>query len=294
LLIVILKLDANYLESAATISQKIYEQLRRTKQGGGIAMPASSRAGRIRLPQPPWLAGIGPIAWRQLLLAIRTSRHMFFTSIMLAVLFLAGTQFTSVGPAGAAFTPAMGIGLTAYLTFLFSMQLPWAFRGDLDHIDFLKTLPLHPVALTVGELAGGALLLTLLQVIMLALFTAATPAGAPAMLVAAAFTTPFNALVLGLSNLLFLVYPVRVMAGTSFDFQTFGKMMIFFLLQILMMVPLLGIPAGAGALAYLLTGFSWPMLALIAWLVLVAELLPLVMLVAWAFQRFDPSTQMPA
>ena len=34
--------------------------------------------------------------------------------------------------------------------------------------------------------------------------------------------------------------------------------------------------------------------ALIAWLVLVAELLPVVILVAWAFQRFDPSTQTPA
>ncbi len=30
-----------------------------------------------------------------------------------------------------------------YLTFIFSMQLPWAFRGDLDHIDFLKTLPVQ-------------------------------------------------------------------------------------------------------------------------------------------------------
>ena len=50
----------------------------------------------------------------------------------------------------------MGIGMTAYLTFLFSMQLPWAFRGDLDHMDSLKTLPLHPMVLAVGELAGGA------------------------------------------------------------------------------------------------------------------------------------------
>ena len=43
LLILILSLDANYLELAGTISQKVYEQLRRTKQGGGIAMPVSSR-----------------------------------------------------------------------------------------------------------------------------------------------------------------------------------------------------------------------------------------------------------
>ena len=67
-----LKLDANYIESAATISQKVYERIRRTKQGGGVAMPVGARAGRLRLPPFPWLAGVGPIAWRQLLLAMRT------------------------------------------------------------------------------------------------------------------------------------------------------------------------------------------------------------------------------
>ncbi len=38
----------------------------------------------------------------------------------------------------------MGIGFMAYLTFIFSMQLPWAFRGDIDHMDFLKSLPVAP------------------------------------------------------------------------------------------------------------------------------------------------------
>ena len=36
----------------------------------------------------------------------------------------------------------------------------WGFRGDVDHIDFLKTLPIHPMMLTIGELAGATLLLT--------------------------------------------------------------------------------------------------------------------------------------
>ena len=73
--------------------------------------------------------------------------------------------------------PLMGIGMTMYLSFLFTMQLPWAFRGDIDHIDFLKTLPMHPMILTLGELAGGVLLLTLIQLVMFAVFTAAAPAG---------------------------------------------------------------------------------------------------------------------
>ena len=294
MLLVILKMDANYLESAAAISQKLYEQLRRTKQGGGLAMPARSGGMRIRLPHPPWLGGAGPIAWRQLLLAIRTSRHVFITSMGLAVMFLAFLVVGGPGPDLAGLASGMGIGMTAYLTFLFAMQLPWAFRGDLDHMDSLKTLPLHPMVLTIGELAGGVLLLSLIQLVVLGLFTAAAPASAPAMLIAAAFAAPFNGMILGLNNLLFLIYPVRLMSGTAFDFQTMGRSLLFFSLLFLLLIPLFGIPAGVGGLACLLIDFSWPVFAVTAWLVLVAELLPVVLLVAWAFQRFDPSTQTPA
>ncbi len=109
-----LKLDANYIESAATISQKVYERIRRTKQGGGVAMPVGARAGRLRLPPLPWLAGAGPIAWRQLLLAMRTSRHMLIITLILVVTF--GTGFAlsaqggqSPGPGGPTVLPAIAI-----------------------------------------------------------------------------------------------------------------------------------------------------------------------------------------
>jgi hypothetical protein len=294
LLLVILKMDANYLESAAAISQKVYEQIRRTKQGAGLAMPVRSGGVQIRLPHPPWLGGAGPIAWRQLLLAIRTSRHIVISSMapvlmVLAIMVFSGPNRTETGLAAGA-----GIGMTAYLTFVFSTHLPWAFRGDLDHIDLLKTLPLHPMLLTLGELAGGVLLLSIIQLVILALFTAVAPAAAPGMLVAAAFTVPYNAMILGLNNLLFLIYPVRVASGTAFDFQTFGRSLLFFIILSLFLIPLFGLAAAIGALAWWLAGFSWVVFALTAWLVLAAELLPVVLLVAWAFQRFDPSTETPA
>ena len=56
LLVLVLKLDANYIESAATISQKVYERIRRTKQGGGIAMPAGPGGPTTPAPAAP-LAG---------------------------------------------------------------------------------------------------------------------------------------------------------------------------------------------------------------------------------------------
>ena len=62
LLALIFRLDADYLESAAAVSQKLYEKIQRMKQGGGISFPASEKAARIRLRRFPWLAGWG--RWR--------------------------------------------------------------------------------------------------------------------------------------------------------------------------------------------------------------------------------------
>ena len=61
LLVLIFKLDADYLEAAAAISQKVYETVAAMKQGGGMALPASQNAAQIRAP-PVSLAGRGRAA----------------------------------------------------------------------------------------------------------------------------------------------------------------------------------------------------------------------------------------
>ncbi len=297
LVILVLKLDANYIESAATISQRVYERIRRSRQGGGIAMPVGASAARLRLPPPPWLAGAGPIAWRQTLLAMRTSRHMMIVTAMVVGLCVATVAFSPGPVRGDSRSSALagiGIGMAFYLSFLFTMQLPWAFRGDVDHIDFLKTLPLHPGIVALGELAGGVFLLTSIQVVLLAVLTATAPASWPVLLAAAAFSLPFNVMLMAINNLMFLLYPVRMPAGGALDVQMMGRTSLFMIAQFLLLIPLLGIPAALGAVAYFVAGGSWTALALTAWLVLAAESVPLVAAVAWAFQRFDVSTQTPA
>ena len=75
LLVLVLKLDADYLEGAAAISQRLYERIQKARQGGGLALPAPKGATRLRVPRLPWLGGAGPVAWRQLLMAMRTSQY---------------------------------------------------------------------------------------------------------------------------------------------------------------------------------------------------------------------------
>lgn len=309
LLVLVLRLDANYIEAAAAISQRVYERVRRTKQGGGVALAPGAGAARLKVPPLPWLGGAGPLAWRQLLLVMRTSRHLLFVTLMMMVVAGAGFAFSPrAGPAapppgtgagrtlapsaGPRMAPILGIGMVSYMTFIFAMQLPWAFRGDLDHIDFLKTLPVRPSIVAAGELAGGIVALTVLQVCMLGLMAAALPEDRTPFLIAAAFCLPFNGVLMALNNGLFLLYPIRMQAGTSFDVQMMGRTMLFMGLQVLLLFPLLGLPAAIAGFASYLTG-SWTVFAVAAWLGILGEIAPLVLAVAWAFHRFDVSAEIP-
>jgi len=88
-----------------------------------------------------------------------------------------------------------------------------------------------------------------------------------------------------------LIHPMRIVPSKSADFQFFDRTRLFVLLQMLILLPSLGVPAGFWGIAFWISGFSWPVFAVTTWLVLLAELPPLMMLLAWTFNRFDPSTQ---
>jgi hypothetical protein len=294
LLILVVKLDADYLEGAAAISQKIYERRQRAMQGGGFALPSSKSAAKLRLASLPWIGGVGPLAWRQLLQAMRTSRVVIVVSLCTGIVLLILAFSLPRGQEGSeAIVPAIGLGSMFYLTILFSMQLPWAFRGDIDHMDVLKALPVAPLALATGEVAGGVVILAAVQLVVLASLWAAT-ANATMIFVGAAFVVPFDVLMLAVSNVLFLIYPVRMMQANSVDFQLMGRLMLFMLLQFLIVLPSLGIPAAIGGIAFWLSGYSWPVFAATSWLVLLAELPLVLILLAWVFERYDPSTDAPA
>ena len=73
-----------------------------------------------------------------------------------------------------------------------------------------------------------------------------------------------------------------------------GRMMLFMLLQFLMLIPGPGHSRGLRRRSpTVLSGFHLPVFAVTAWLLLVAELPLWLFLLAWMFERFDPSTETP-
>lgn len=292
LVTLVLKLDANYLEASATISQELYTRMERARRSGGFALPPKATT-RLRIPSLPWLDGVGPVLWRQLLIALRTSGiFVFFAFVVsLAMIGLAVMLPRDKGQVDVIIA-MIGMTLLTYLPLVFSMNLPWAFRGDIDHMDALKTLPVRPMALVAGELGGGVLILTAIQLAVFVVILAAT--GRLALVVAgASFLVPYDAMLFGVSNALFLLYPIRPLHSGAPDFAQMGRSMFQFVLQGLILLPCLGVPAAIGALVYFLSGLPWPVAALAAWIALAAELPVLLWVLAQLFERFDPSIETP-
>lgn len=283
LVLLIVRLDANYLESSVAGSQAVYQRMQRMRSGN-FKFTASEGSVRRRLPQFPRLGGVGTIARRQFTKAIRSS--MWVPLIMIfagggVVLFLVhkmeGENLVGVL-----------VGASVYCTFIFSSLFPFDFRGDLEQMELLKQLPLRPIAIAAGELAAPIILVTLLQLVLFVVVAVITGNVLVAGL-AGVFVVPLNVLLYGVENVTFLIYPVRIAASTPGDFQHFGRQMMMMMAKMLFLAVIVGFATGGGVAAYVLLGKSTAAGLIVAWCLLMLGVACILPLVAWAFQRFDVS-----
>lgn len=308
LLGVVFALDANYLEAAATSSARIYAQIQRFRRGG---MATAGRSGKPRfgLPDLPYWGGVGPILWRQLTTAVRGMGRLLVVFGLIAV-FVVAPLLARSEEADSAAPGGLIVGLVIWLTVFLTQMVPFDFRGDVDHIAILKTLPLPAWRLAVGQLLAPVLLVTGAQWATLFAARLLRPEDSNVLLALAAFAPPFNFLLFGLENALFLRFPVRVAATTPGDFQAVGRNLLFMLakLAVLMLV------GGTALVAALLTGLVTQLLlntsgrfeaadiatfaylagGFAGWLVVAGCGMALLPLIALAFRAFDVGRDTPA
>ncbi len=289
-----IRLDANYLETAQRVSERHYQRLQRRRQGGGaIAGMPIAGASRIRLSRPRWLCGVGPNLWRQWLLLLRRSSGLLMLvaiSLVLVVLLI----FLRRQPKQEIqlfVVPIAVLVALVYQSILASMQMPAGFRGDIDRMDWLKSLPIHPAALTLGQVSGPAVMLSILQAIVLV--AAWTLCGGSSVMygIGLVLLAPVNLLLFGLENLIFLIFPLRTTSATAGDFQFMGKYTLLAMFKMLLLFVCLAI-AAAGGIVYLIVPQIWLAVACCAALLLIMDAV-VVLLATQAFLRFDVSLDTP-
>lgn len=296
LLVLVLRLDVNYMESSVAVNRKIYRRLQQMRRSGGIVW-AGKTTTRVRLPRLPWLGGAGPIARRQLISAVRSAPGVVvFLLLMIGPMALGMLVTHGVGNEGNDGHKVLGTlvpFVLVFVTVMFSRMLPFDFRGDLDQMDWLKSLPLRPIALAAGQIAVPTLALTLFHWLVLG-GAAVFLAGSLSFLAVAAFyAIPFNFLVFALENLVFLLFPARMTPATPGDLQHVGRAMVEMMVKMLVLALGCGVAAGLGGIAYLLCGSSWIAAVAVSWSVLVLQCAILVPCVAAAYRKFDVSVDTP-
>lgn len=289
LLVIVLLLDQNYLEAATAASQRRAAQIQRIRSGSLLSSGVKGNV-RWQLPRLPWLGGAGPIAWRQATSAARSARGLLLVMLILALGMgpLFGSSLQDIHLAQTL------IGAIAWMTILLSGLLKFDFRGDLDHMDELKSLPLRPAAISIGQIIVPTLILTSAHVLLLGSVMVATTTHRDLLAVAASLALPFNALLMSTENAIFLLFPSRPAAASPGDFQMLGRQAAQLVMKAFAVIIGLVIAFGIAAPVFILLGGPLIVLTLLAGTILLGETCALIPLMAWAFQRFDPSVDTPA
>jgi hypothetical protein len=288
LLAVVVRIDVDYMESSLVASQKRYAMLQRRRSTGRISVKPHVT---WRIPQLPWLGGAGPIAWRQLTTAIRSTHGLLI--IFLIFLCLAVGPLLSQMQNSSEVTGIL-VSQIGFFTIFFTRMLAFDFRGDLDYMDWAKSLPLKPVAIALGQLAAPVLFMTAIHVLFLSSVAVFSQGSRLMLLTAMIFSPPLNFLLFGVDNMLFLLFPFRAVATTPGDMQHIGRTMVEFMAKMAVLALGCGTAAALGAIAYWISGGSWIAALVLSWLGLLACACLIVPCIAWAFCKFDIATDTPA
>jgi hypothetical protein len=293
LLGVLFGLDASYLEASATASARLYARVQRLR-GRNMEVEALPGQGaparpRFELPALPYWGGAGPVLWRQLTAGMRGLGRLGVVMLVLVVVGLPG--FVS-GARGSDPTPML-IFVIFSLTVFLTALVPFDFRGDLDRMATLKTLPAPAWALALGQVLAPTLILTAVHWLLLLVLLALVQGYEAVVAVAAAYAPAFDFLLLGLENLLFLLFPTRIMAATPGDFQALGRNVLLTLGKVVVLV-VVAVPAGVvGMVVGGVTGNAAAGAAAALPVVVVAGA-ALIPLLALAFKAFDVGRDTPA
>jgi hypothetical protein len=234
------------------------------------------------------------VAWRQLTTALR-SRGPLVLVFVFAVA-LAGPLMASLAAPDRTDRNALPIGMAGMammMTIFMTALVAYDFRGDLDRMDVLKSLPIRPVPVAVGQLLAPVLVVTALQ--WLGVLAVAVTEGQFTVAFAGvmALAVPFNFFLFGLENLLFLLFPTRIVVATPGDVQVLGRNLLLLFLKMVILMMAGGLGAGVAFAVYYLAGENLAAALGAAWLVLAGFAAATVPLVALAFRRYDVARDTP-
>ena len=281
LLLAIIALDGRTADRSLSENHRLSNRWNRIRQGGSFW--ASEETTGRSLRHAPVLGGVGPIAWRQAINAVRNSGRVIV--VFLALAMFTGPLATAAGLQSAdSRTIAM---LYFFIAFIVPRTLVCDFRGDLGRMETCKALPIAPWRICVGQLVVPVVLSSVIGLVMI-LSTMLFLDGAAAHVAIAltVFALPFNLLLYGVENLVFLLFPAKLVPVGRVDFEFLGRTMVEFVAKTIIIFAALAVAVGVGLIVLHASGKSWISFGLASWLSLAIIASLTVPMLGYAFRRF--------
>ncbi|MBX3439323.1 MAG: hypothetical protein KF861_17675 [Planctomycetaceae bacterium] len=197
----VIRLDAEFASRSAAAARRSYSSVATDRRSRRRATPEPSG-----LPLVARVRGAGPIAWRQW-----QGVRKYQTGLLLALGVPAALSCLPLIERGESIETFLNVAgmLCLYSFLLLPAALKFDFRRDYDRLPILKTLPVRPLAIVVGQLATPIVLSTMLQVFVLAIAFLVCPVPLTIAVNALLMIIPLNVVIFGLDNLIYLMYPYR-------------------------------------------------------------------------------------
>lgn len=204
------RLEDAFLGVGIELGERLESRLARVRRGGG-AGAYSSTTWNVALPKPPWLGGVGPIAWARMAVILRQPGSFAAALGVQGLAIVTGWAFVVFGGelADRGVQIAAAYGVTLSLTII-PMTLRTDFRGELDRIVLLRSLPLGAAPIVTGVLLPMMVLLAGIDLSWATIAALARPQDALWTFLAALVLLPLSALLLAIDNAMFLLFPHRV------------------------------------------------------------------------------------
>ncbi len=200
---IVVWLDLRICQRRLRAEQSAFRQLR----SGVSSVTEKCRAGQSFARVPLRLRGAGSLAWRQALGAVH-----YRTSLCIAMIvpgFLSCLTLLTPQSGNLMLIQLVG-GLVFYSFLLLPTAFKFDFRRDVDRLAVLKSLPIGPTAVTLGQLTVPVLLCSLFQLLVLLVAIVVRPYPVGYLLAAMVVLVPTNVCIFSLENLIFLLYPYRL------------------------------------------------------------------------------------
>ena len=281
LLRAVIALDAHTADRALAENARMSSRWDRIKQGGSFFATQQTEVRSIR--RAPILGGLGPIAWRQVLNALRNSFKLFFIFAGLAAC------IPPISSAiGAPVTQAETLMIIyVFMAFILPRNLVCDFRGDLSRMEVYKTLPIAPWRICSGQLVVQVLLgFVIALTVITSAFVFEERVTMQVALVSAAFALPLTFLIYAVENTVHLLFPTKLVPMGRADFEFLGRSIVEFIAKSIFLFAAMAVSGAAGLVTFKMTGTTLVLSGLISWLSL--TLIGFLMLVAmqYAFRRF--------